>query len=242
MSDADGTYKSEKTAEWSARAKVGFRWLFSGGGACKRSIGIPIPRLLEQLADKKPLLLVLDEVQILGNNLDSRERQLLEITLERFHNGAFKKPVVLACGGSGNSSEVFAGLGVSRFQTNCLINLGRLSEAAERDVIRDWWVKEGEAQEADIQPWITAISQETYGWPQHIMMYAQTAAELLKARNGQMTPEDLDLVLQDGRTGKRDYYKQRSDFLSIREGKVFARAMLDSTSSGVMERKFFSSA
>jgi len=240
MSDADETYKSEKTAEWSARAEVGFRGLFSGGGARKashRSADVPIPKLLEQLADKKPLLLVLDEVQTLGRRLDSEKTDLLEAILERIHNGEFKKPVVLACGGLGNSSEVFAGLGISRFKTNCLVNLGQLSEAAERAVIRDWLVKEGEAQEADIQPWITAISKETYGWPQHIAIYAQTAAKRLKVLSGQVTPEGLDWVLTNGRIGKRNYYRQRSDFLSRREVKVFALATQDVSSSEGMDRE-----
>jgi len=155
MSDADETYKSDATKEWSARAEVGFREFLSGGGgrrASHRSANVPIPKLLERLADKKPLLLVLDEVQTLGDNLDSRERKHLLIILKRIHNGEFKRPVVLACGGLGNSREVFADLGISHFKSDCLVNLGRLSEAKERAVLRDWLVKDGGAQEMDVQP------------------------------------------------------------------------------------------
>jgi len=93
-------------------------------------------------------------------------------------------------------------------------------------------VREGKAQDADIHPWIMAIAQETYGWSQHIMMYAQTAAELLKARKGQVTPEDLDLVLQDGRVGKRDYYWDRPGFLLENKTRALARAVQDTSPSG----------
>jgi len=196
-----------------------------------------ILKTLEQLADSKPLLLLLDEVQTMEDYLDPREKKLLMLTLKHVHNGKLAKPVVLACGGLGNSSQVFEHLGISRFNGKCLVNLGRLSEAAERAVIRDWLVKDGGAQEVDIQPWITAIAQETYGWPQHITFYARTAAERLQARNGQVASEDLDRVLQDGRAGKRHYYRQRSGFLSRREGKVFAHAVQDTSHSGGMDRE-----
>jgi len=195
------------------------------GGARKTThqlVAAHIPKLLEKLADDEPLLLVLDEVQTLGRRLDSDKTNLLEDTLERIHNGKLAKPVVLACGGLGISSQVFARLGISRFKGRCLVNLGRLSEVNERAVIRDWLVKAGGAQEAGIQPWITAIAQETHGWPQHIAFYAQTAAKRLKARNGQVVQEDLEAVLKQGRGGKRVYYEKRLEYLNYSGAKVLA--------------------
>jgi len=100
-------------------------------------------------------------------------------------------------------------LGISRFRGKCLVNLGRLPEEDARGVILDWLVKEGEAQEADIHPWIEAIAKETYGWPQHIITYAQPAAELLKIQKGKTTPEALEAVLKEGRADKRIYYRSR---------------------------------
>jgi len=189
-------------------------------------------QILERLANRKPLLLVLDEVQTLEDDLELHERKSLMQILEIIHNGGLAKPVVLACGGLGISSQVFARMGISRFKTDCLVNLGRLSEVNERAVIRDWLVKAGGAQEADIQPWITAIAQETHGWPQHIAFYAQTAAKNLQARNGQVTPEDLEAILQCGRTGKNNYYWDRSSFLKEKEGKALAYAVQDTLRSG----------
>jgi len=130
-------------------------------------------------------------------------------TLDHILNGRFDYPIVLLCGGLGNSEEVFMRLGISRFRAECLVNLGRLPEADARAVIRDWLAKEGKAQEMDIQPWIDAISRETHGWPQHIMVYAQRAAELLRFQNGKATPEALEATLKKGRAQKRIYYNSR---------------------------------
>jgi len=196
-----------------------------------------ISKLLEQLAEHNPLLLILDEAQALEDKLDSPERDLLSDNPGRIHNGKFVNPVVLACGGLGISSQVFERFRISRFIRNCLVNLGRLSEADERAVIRDWLVKDGGAQEMDVQPWVTAIAQETYGWPQHIAIYAKAAAKRLEARNGQMAQEDLSWVLQDGRAGQNNYYWDRSGFLSKREVKVFAHAIQDTSRSGGMDRE-----
>jgi len=187
MSDAEETYKMGETTEWSGHAEVKIPEIAGGGVERKTThqvADVRVPKLLEKLADDAPLLLVLDEVQTLEDDLDSRERKLLVTSLKRIHNGKLAKPVVLACGGLGISSQVFARLGISRFKSDCLVNLGRLSEASERAVIRGWLVKSGRAQEEDIQPWLTAISKETYGWPQHIAFYAQIAAERLKPVTG----------------------------------------------------------
>jgi len=92
------------------------------------------------------------------------------------------------------------------------MNLGRLSEVSERAVIRDWLVKAGGARKADAQ---AAITKETYGWSQHIALYAQTAAKRLEARNGEVTPEDLEAVLKQGRENKHTYYNERIEYLNI---------------------------
>jgi len=36
-------------------------------------------------------------------------------------------------------------------------------------------------------------------------------ANLLKAQNGKMTPEDLETVMEEGRQNKRVYYDKRSE-------------------------------
>jgi len=43
------------------------------------------------------------------------------------------------------------------------------------------------------------------------MAYVQPMANLLKAQNGKMTPEDLETVMEEGRQNKRVYYDKRSE-------------------------------
>jgi len=88
----------------------------------------------------------------------------------------------------------------------CQKQIGQLPEADARAIIQDWLVKDGGAQEADVQPWIEVINQETHRWPQHIIAYAEPAAKHLKDLGGSATPEGLEAVLEQGRKNKRLHY------------------------------------
>ena len=110
-----------------------------------------------------------------------------------------------APGELGPSQTAFGALGISRYSDGCVINLGCLSEAAEKAVIRDWLVKDGRIK-GDVTRWIHAIAAETHGWPQHFMCFAQLAARLLQQRDGNPTDADLSYVLAQGRQHKERYY------------------------------------
>jgi len=212
MDQAEAAYEIGKTTENSLEVKPKAFGAELAGYARTTTHQEPdagMRKCLEELARNGSLLLVLDEVQSLDKYLNPSQKTAMEQTLDRIHNGAFSRPIVLLCGGLGTSDEAFGRLDISRFAEDCLTTIGRLSEANARAVIRDWLVKDGKAQEADIQSWIDAISRETHGWPQHIMSYAQPAAELLKTHNGVATPEALEMVLERGRNKKRTYYNSR---------------------------------
>jgi len=241
MNRAGRTYKSGKTTEKTGHVEGNVLGMGGGGFEFKtthQSANADMLEILNKLARKNPLLLVLDEVQDIGKYSSPEERKVLRKTLTWIHNGMLEHPVVLLCGGLGTSSIAFEHLRISRFRKNCVINLGSLSRHAEVAVIRDWLVKDGGAPKANIQPWVTAITRETHGWPQHIMMYAQAGAEVLEAMNGKLTPEGLALVLKEGRAGKRQYYRDRSNFLSERETKALAYAVQNTVDSkGVKKEK-----
>jgi len=212
MDQAEAAYRISKTAGTSVEVKPNVLNFELGGYARTTTRQEPdagMRKCLEELAQGGPLLLVLDEAQNLDKPLGSNKEEVIGHVLDRILNGEFSRPIVLLCAGLGNSEESFMHLGISRFRAKCLVNLGRLPEEAARSVIRDWLVKDGEAQESDIQPWIEAISKETHGWPQHIITYAQPAAELLKTQNGKTTPEALEAILKEGRAEKRIYCNGR---------------------------------
>ena len=159
---------------------------------------------------KRGLLLVFDEAQTIS--YEPETARIIQ-TLNAIHNGQIGRPVILLVGGLGLTGVAFGQLGISRFRSNCLFTLGRLSPEPERAVVRDWLEKGGGAQE-DVTPWINAITQETDGWPQHIVSFAQPAAQVIRRHKGQMTTEGLTEVLQFGRGLKEEYYYQRSREIS----------------------------
>ncbi len=159
---------------------------------------------------KKPLLLKLDEAQTLGTT--SRPSKEFESTaahvLKAIHNGRLKKPVILIAAGLGQTLEFFGSLEISRFAENCFVELGPLSQAAERAVIKDWLIMEGGAKE-DTTEWVDAIALETNGWARHVQSYANHAANTLRGSGGRMTPQGLSAALELGHEGRTMYYKQR---------------------------------
>ena len=88
---------------------------------------------------RRGLLLVPDEAQALGAYAVKKPLVTPDMTntLNRLHNGEGKAPVILLAGGPGNSAGIFSDLQVSRWKRGRQVNLGRLSEEAERAVIHD---------------------------------------------------------------------------------------------------------
>ena len=170
-------------------------------------------QLLKKHAPKRGLLLVLDEVQNIRDYADHSHKPEVKDTLNLIHNGEVGRPVILLAGGLGTSEAAFSSLGVSRFYDGCVVNLGRLAPEPERAIIRDWLVRDGGA-EGDATPWIDAIAKETHGWPQHIIAFAEPAALIVRSNHGQMTPDGLEAVLQQGQQRKENYYFARVQGIS----------------------------
>ncbi len=159
---------------------------------------------------KKPLLLILDEAQVLSTEgiPPTNHRSTATSLLTFIHNGNLGKPAILLVAGLGTTIASFGKLGISRFGRNCVVELGALSKESERLVIEDWIKKEGSGQ-GDSSAWLDAIAKETHGWPQHIQCYADLASKYLKANGGAMTPDGLNSVLETGHKARKVYYKQR---------------------------------
>ncbi len=159
---------------------------------------------------KDPLLLILDEAQALGDEdiPPSQYKAAAIQVIELIHNGELGRPIILLATGLDGARRGFSNLKVSRFARNCFVELGASSKESERAVIQDWLQKEGGAK-GDPTEWTDAITQETHGWPHHILSYAYPAAEYLKSNDGIMSPEGLNVVLESGRKGRREYYKER---------------------------------
>jgi len=187
-------------------ARLGIRW---GGWGWKSAR--PKPNVKNILKNGiPPLLLIVDEAQALADqNVPSKDNKATAIeVLEAIHNGRLNRPVVLLAGGLRTTLKGFDSLKVSRFAEDCYVELGALSKESERAVIHDWIVKEGGAK-GDPTQWIDTIARETHGWPRHVHSYAKCASNQLKEDSGIMTTDGLDAIIESGRKGRIQYYKQR---------------------------------
>ena len=193
--------------------------------------------------EKKPLLLILDEAQTLGekDEIPPDQIHIVRSILNAIHNGELDKPVILLTGGLGTTADAFRKLGISRFSRRCLVELGVLSKEAEQDVLRDWLTKDGKAK-GDPAVWIGAISRETHGWPQHILSYVKPALDQLRADKRVMTAEGLNAVLEEGRAGRSEYYEHRAhgfgEEYRVSFAKLFAKIPLGGSIIGSKIRSF----
>ncbi len=205
--------------------------------AAYKSVPIENDTLKILWEEKHALLLWMDEVQKLENikNHSQDKIDAASLVLEAIHNGELGSPIILAAAGLQGARKAFENLGVSRFARDCFVELGPLSKESERSVIQDWLQKEGGAKE-DPTSWIDAIAQETHGWPHHILSYVYPAAKHLRAEDGIMVTEGLESVLESGRVGRRQYYRQRVDDFFGDELQCLARSLPDSPSHPPVSR------
>jgi len=202
-----------------AAAKIGIKFLEAG--VAEQVAGHASPKeILRHLAPESGLILMLDEAQKMKNL--SQNRSVAIDTLDAIHNGELGKPVVLLTAGLGTSEDVYKSPDVSRFARGCTEQLGRLNKEAEEAVIHDWLMKAGGAT-GDLSAWINAIASRTHGWPQHIISYTDPANEYLKANQGCMTDEGLQLTLKKGEQERVLYYEARVKGISKRKRQVLAR-------------------
>ncbi|MCY4298621.1 MAG: ATP-binding protein [Flavobacteriaceae bacterium] len=168
-------------------------------------------------SSKNPLLLVLDEAQNIKKvfNTDFTTRNTVENVLDEIHNGGFDRPLMFAVSGLGMTKNILQELGISRFNQDCAINLGKIDQLSERKIIRDWIYQAGNIDKnINVDLWIHEITKETCGWAQHINAYGRSASEYLRTKTrefdqGCLTRLGLDNVLEEGKRKRLEYYKER---------------------------------
>ncbi len=186
---------------------------------------------------KKPVLLILDEAQALGKEdlVPKEMKPTVGNVLKEIHNGDLGSPVMLLAGGLGTTEAALNTLGLSRIDRSCDIHLGRLDRESTCGVIRDWLMQVGGVED-DPSPWIEAIAEHTYGWPQHIMSYITPAVEYLCSNHHLMTDEGLEFVLEKGTEYCAEYYESRAHDIDKEWREALARAIMDVPIDGATTR------
>ena len=225
--------KVGKTTGW------GLDKIFNFFRKIETEINAPLDTPADILKLKKaPVLLVLDEAQHLGEDggVPEEHHKSVRTLLKRIHNGRLGRPVILLAGGLGMTFQAFQALGISRMAEGCKFDMEPLEEEEERDVIKDWLKKEGEAK-GGTTDWVDAISQETHCWPQHIHSYSTCAAHILKQSGGEMTEERLRIVMEKGRAKRRQYYEDRLSGFTAKERRSLARILAGSSETSEVEQE-----
>ena len=155
----------------------------------------------------RPVVLLVDEAQNMPGDPggDGRTRLLAEI-----HDGRHGLPIVAVLGGLGDSRQVMARRGISRFARGGVHSLPLLvhtesGEAVKRFLARHRIAGDGETEAR----WQRRIVEACNGWPQHLHNYLCGAAQALADAGGDLEHADLDAALAAGDEWRRQYYDAR---------------------------------
>ena len=231
-----GVLRADKVVEQdSGGGKIGVRagvefGLHGQAGQQREFRGDSVVKILREAAHPRGVLLTLDEAQNLRVGVQTMEADKAGIsaTLELIHDGEIGAPVVLVAGGLGSTESVLESFGVSRIAYDNICYLGPLGLESTQAVIEDWLVWGGGVPEdhPHLDVWTKTLAAESHGWPQHIHVYAQSAARWLDRHNSQITPDVPDAVLAEAWQKRQDYYAKRADKLEESDRRSLANLLL----------------
>ncbi|MCY4299690.1 MAG: ATP-binding protein [Flavobacteriaceae bacterium] len=170
---------------------------------------------------QKPILLTLDEAQMMrvGHVKGDRETEKKAHLFDELHNLQLKQGLVFLIAGLSHTRKVFKDFEISRFSDDCVINLSRLDQKAEEDILRDYLVRGAgvKPNHPNLNDWVHQMSKETYQWAHHISCYGQVAAQKIKKNRGVLSNELFSDILKESRRKKITYYHGRFAELEARE-------------------------
>ena len=208
-----------------AGGKVGFAGTEAGGRRSwsKEYAGADIGDVVEHLGKESlGVLLILDEAQDIADLAeDVLIRKAAKSALKSIHNGEYVGPVILLAGGLGHSERAFESLGISRFRGGAVVNLGRLSEQAARELVEDF-LREGDVKRKPMEgqeALVRDILARCHGWPQHLVAYGESAQRVLPDERSthRITEDERWRIIEMGDRARDEYYCKRADNLELQE-------------------------
>ena len=159
----------------------------------------------ERLA--RPVVLLVDEAQNMPGDPGGEGRTHL---LAELHDGRHGLPIVAVLGGLGDSKQVMARRGISRFARDAVHPLPLLTDAESGEAVKRFLARHRitGAEEA-MERWRRRIAEACNGWPQHLHNYLGGAARSLADAGGDLDRADLDAALAAGDDWRREYYDAR---------------------------------
>ena len=155
----------------------------------------------------RPVVLLVDEAQNMPGDPDGDGRTRL---LTETHDGRHGLPIVAVLGGLGDSKQVMARRGISRFARDAVHPLPLLTDVESGEAVNCFLARHrivGD-EEANAR-WGRRIAEACNGWPQHLHNYLCGAAGALADARGDLEHADLDAALAAGEDWRRQYYDAR---------------------------------
>ena len=216
------------------------------GASRERTVGQQLKRpghsvhnVLREAAEPDGLILILDEAQNIPLEVrpGSSESNALVTCLNRINNGKIGAPIILVAGGLGTTEDIFDSLGISRLEWRNVAQLGELDDESTRNIIHDWLVKSGGApvDHEHLRHWIEALTEKTFGWPQHIQCFAIAAAKWLLFNGHKLTPEVPREVIAEGLKCTAKYYKSRTSKLKRKDIVALANFLKETGKSNPLD-------
>ena len=155
----------------------------------------------------RPIVLLVDEAQNMSGDPDGDGRTRL---LAEIHDGRHGLPIVAVLGGLGDSKQVMARRGISRFARDAVHSLPLLTDAESGEAVERFLARHRitGGEEARAQ-WRGRIAEACNGWPQHLHNYLCGAARALADAGGELEHADLTAALAAGDDWRREYYDAR---------------------------------
>ena len=159
-----------------------------------------------QASAAKPTLLLVDEIQRMDDDAETRE------LLYHLHDQT-TFPVLLVCGGLSVSTSHLEGLGLSRLAEKSILQIAALTlDEAQRSLEESLRILAedvgGIAGHSD--QWARRLAPATHGWPQHITCHFQAAVEaLLESDHLALDDANLHRTLSLAEADIQRYYDRR---------------------------------
>ena len=155
----------------------------------------------------RPIVLLVDEAQNMPGDPDGDGRTRL---LAEIHDGRHGLPIVAVLGGLGDSKQVMARRGISRFARDAVHALPRLTEAESGEAVERFLARHRIAGDEEAKArWRRRVAEACNGWPQHLHNYLCGAAKALADAGGDLEHADLTAALAAGDDWRREYYDAR---------------------------------
>ena len=184
-----------------------------------------------QASAAKPTLLLVDEIQRMENDLETRE------LLYHLH-GQTTFPILLVCGGLSVSASHLEGLGLSRLAEKSILHVAALTlDEAQQSLEESLRIL---AQDVGGIPghfdqWARRLAPATQGWPQHITCHFQAAVRAL-LESDEPTFEDANLrrTVALAEVDMRSYYDRRLE--AARTSPLIVYALYEATRTNPVNR------